>query len=107
MSQKDQKIEEIIRALAADFFSRESNRQSLITITGVELTNRGGKATILMTVMPEDKEESAVEFAHRQLTDFKHYVQEHSRLGRIPFFDVRIDTGEKNRQRIDEIERGL
>ena len=28
---------------------------------------------------------------------------EHSRIGYVPFFEVAIDVGEKNRQRIDEI----
>jgi ribosome-binding factor A len=107
MNQKDTKLKEIIRELAAEFFSRESNRQSLITITDVEMGARNGKATILMTVLPEEKEEQALDFAHRQLTDFKHFVMEKSRIGHIPFFEVRIDKGEKNRQKIDEIERGI
>jgi len=107
MTQKDEKLKELIRELAAEYFSRESNRQSLITITDVELFSRGGKARILMTVLPESAEQSAVEFAHRQLTDFRQYVMEKSRIGRIPFFEVAIDVGEKNRQRIDEIEKSL
>lgn len=101
MSQQDNKVKEILRALAADFFSRESNRQSLITVTDVEIGGRGSQATILMTVLPEDKEEAAIDFAHRQLTDFKKYVMDNSRIARVPFFDVRIDQGEKNRQKMD------
>lgn len=107
MNQKDEKIREIIRELAAQFFSRESNRQSLITVTDVELLSRGGKAVILMTVLPERAEEAALDFAGRQLTDFRKFVQDNSRLSRIPFFEVRIDKGEKNRQRIDEIGKNL
>lgn len=103
MNQKDNKVQEILRELAAAFFSKESNRQSLITITGVEIGGRGSQATILMTVLPEDKEEVALDFAHRQLTDFKKYVMDNSRIARIPFFSVKIDKGEKNRQRLDEI----
>ena len=103
MNQKDEKVKDILRELAAEFFSRESNRQTLITITGVELHSRGSKAVILMTVLPESKEEVALGFAHRQLTDFKEYVKERSRISRIPFFEVSIDRGEKNRQKIDEI----
>jgi ribosome-binding factor A len=103
MDQKEQKIKEIIRELAADYFSRESNRQSLITITDVEIHAHGGRATILMTVLPEDKEEAALEFAHRQLSAFRDYVMEKSRIARVPFFDVKLDRGEKNRQRIEEI----
>ncbi len=101
--QQEEKKKEILRELAAKFFSKESNRQSLITITGVEISGRGSQATILMTVLPEDKEEAALDFAHRQLTDFKKYVMDNSRIARIPFFNVKIDKGEKNRQRLDEI----
>jgi ribosome-binding factor A len=107
MNQKNEKIKEIIRALAADFFSRESNRQSLITITDVDLLSRGGKAIILMTVLPVSMETVAVEFAHRQLSKFREYVKDNSRIARIPFFEVRIDAGEKNRQKIDEIEKSI
>lgn len=107
MSQKDEKLKELIRELAAEFFSRESNRQSLITVTGVELGERGGKATILVTVLPQDHEEAAIGFIHRQLGDFREYVMAHARMMRIPYFDVRIDAGEKNRQRIDEIGRSI
>lgn len=106
-AQKDDKLKEMIRELAAEYFSRESNRQSLITVTGVEIFSRGGKARILMTVLPESAESAAIEFAHRQLTDFRQYVMEKSRIGRIPFFEVAIDVGEKNRQKIDEIEKTL
>lgn len=107
MTQKDNKLSEMIRELAADFFSRESNRQSLITITNVEILSKGSRARILMTVLPEHKEEAALDFAHRQLTDFKRYVMEHSRIGHVPYFEVAIDKGEKNRQRLDELAAGI
>ncbi|MFA6315108.1 MAG: hypothetical protein WC648_01920 [Candidatus Paceibacterota bacterium] len=103
MNSKDDKKKEILRELAAQYFSRESNRLSMITITDVEIQAHGTRAVILMTVLPESEEESAVSFAHRQLSEFKKYVQENSRIARIPFFDVRIDIGEKNRQHMDEI----
>jgi len=103
MNQKDEKLKEIIRALAADYFSRESNRQSLITVTNIDLRNRASKAIILITVLPEDKEQSALEFAQRQLSEFREYVMKNSRIQRVPFFEARLDVGEKNRQRMDEI----
>jgi ribosome-binding factor A len=103
MNQKDDKLKEIIRVLAADYFSRESNRQSLITVTNIDLRNRASKAIILITVLPEEKEQPALEFAQRQLSEFREYVMKHSRVQRVPFFEVRIDSGEKNRQRMDLI----
>lgn len=105
--QKDQKICEIIRELSSTFFSRIAGPQSMITVTNVQLLSRGGKAEILITVLPESMEEKALDFANRQLSDFREYVKKNSRIARIPFFEVKIDVGEKNRQRIDEIGKKL
>jgi ribosome-binding factor A len=107
MSQKDEKLKEVIRMLAAEFFSRESNRTSLITITSVELKSRNSKAVILFTVMPIDQEVAALDFMRRQLRDLREYVGEHARMMRVPFFEVAIDKGEKNRQHIDELSRNV
>ena len=60
-----------------------------------------------MTVLPEEKSQAALEFAHRHLNDFRQYVKDNSRLGRIPFFDVQIDIGEKNRQKIDDLSKNV
>ncbi|MBP6858897.1 MAG: hypothetical protein KBC33_03675 [Candidatus Pacebacteria bacterium] len=107
MDNKDNKLKEMLRELAAEYFSRESNRQSLITITDVDVYARGSRARILMTVLPVEKEEAALDFAHRQLTDFRQYVMEKSRIGHVPFFDISLDIGEKNRQKMDEISKNL
>ncbi len=104
---KDHKLRDLLHSLAAEFFLRESNRTSLITVTDVEILSKGSRAKILFTVMPEHQEQAALEFMHRQLTDFKRYVMDHSRIGHVPFFDVAVDKGEKNRQRIEEIEQEL
>ncbi len=103
--QKDQKMKGVLRELASEFLMRESNRTSLITITGVEIFSRGARAKILFTVLPENQEQAALDFFTRRLSDLREYVQEHARMMRVPFFEVAIDVGEKNRQRIDEIER--
>ena len=107
MGQKDEKIKEIIRELSAEFFSRQSNRTSLITITDVELRSRNSKAIILFTVMPEDQEAAALDFMHRQLTELREYIGTHVRMMRVPFLEVAIDKGEKNRQRMDELSRNV
>lgn len=99
----DEKLAEQIRELAAEFVSRESNRQSLITITGVRTFDANKNATVYFTVLPENQEEAALEFLKRQRSAFREYVKEKAPLGRVPFFDFQIDLGEKNRQRIEEI----
>jgi ribosome-binding factor A len=107
MKQKDEKIKEVIRQLSAEFFSRMSNRTSLITITDVELKSRNSKATILFTVIPDNQEEAALDFMRRQLRELREYVGDHVKIMHVPFLDVAIDKGEKNRQQIDEISRNV
>jgi len=102
---RDDKLKELIREMAAEFFSRESNRQSLITVTSVEIQARGSRAVILVTVLPEAQEKTALSFMHRQLTDLREHVMSRARLMRVPYFEVKLDRGEKNRQRLDEISK--
>lgn len=107
MDNKNLKTKELIRELAADYFQRESNKQSLITITDVELASRGGRATILVTVLPESAEVAALAFMQRQLQEFRAFVMEKARLMRVPYFSVQLDKGEKNRQRLDVIAKTM
>lgn len=94
---------EVLRQEAANFLQRESNKTSLVTVTRAELSRDGKYATIFLTVLPENKEEEALNFVKRKRSEFKEFVKEHTRIGRIPFFDFEIDKGEKNRQRIDSL----
>lgn len=100
---KEVKTENLIRELAAAFLQHESNGSSLITVTRVSLTDRLTKAIILISVLPEDKQDEALDFVRRKRAEFKEYVKKHAKIGRIPLFDFAIDFGEKNRQRIDEL----
>jgi ribosome-binding factor A len=100
---RQQKITDQIMQLAAKFFLENSNKSSLLTVTSASLSDDEKRATIFFTVYPTDKEEEALEFTKRRRSDFKAYVKENSRLGRIPFFDFSIDIGEKNRQLIDDL----
>ena len=100
---REQKLSEEIRHLAAKFLTDISNRSSLITITSATVSDDGKYATIFFTVLPEDKETEALALLKRRRSDFKEFVKAESRIGRIPFFDFEIDTGEKNRQNIDRL----
>ena len=100
---KDEKLRDQIKKFAAEFLQRESTGQSLITVTDVKIGKEAKEATILFTVLPESKQNAALEFARRQLGDFRDYMNKKVKTGRMPFFHFDIDQGEKHRQRIDEI----
>ncbi|RJR14142.1 ribosome-binding factor A [Candidatus Parcubacteria bacterium] len=104
-SRRQVKIAEEMAHLAANFFARESNAQSLITVTRADVASNLKSVMILFTVLPEKFEESALTFAKRNRTDFREYLKSHSSFQRIPTVDFEIDHGEKNRQRIDDLTR--
>jgi ribosome-binding factor A len=103
MSNRDEKIKEILRDLGARFLSEQGNKSSLITVTSVGMSKDGKYATIFFTVFPENFEKTALEFAKRKRSEFKRFVMDNSKLGRIPMMDFEIDLGEKNRQKIDTL----
>lgn len=90
---------------AADYFARESNRESLITVTRADVSPDLKNVKIHFTVMPEKFEEAALNFAKRNRTDFRNFLKKTAKLQRLPTVDFVIDDGEKNRQRIDDLTR--
>ncbi len=106
MSRREIQVGETIAHLAADFFARESNSQSLITVTRADTSPDLKNIIVFISVLPEKFEESVLAFAKRNRTDFREYVKKHSALQHVPTLDFEIDYGEKNRQRIDELTRG-
>ena len=100
---KSEKLREAIRHAAAEFLAQESNRTSLITVTNVHLTPKGDRASILITVFPEDKEKEALEFALRQGGALRDFIGKRISLQYIPRISFAIDVGEKNRQTIDKL----
>ena len=103
MSNRSEKIKQILHDLGARFLTHNGNGVSLLTVTRAHLSSDEKRATIFFTVFPEAQEKTALEFAKRKRSEFKEFVKEHSKLGRIPLLDFDIDMGEKNRQKIDSL----
>ncbi len=99
-------VAQLLAERAADYFARESNKQSLITVTRADISPDLKNVLIFISVLPESAEASVLDFAKRSRSDFRHYIAEKTRLPRIPTIDFEIDYGEKNRQRIDDLTRG-
>lgn len=102
---RNDKMQEIIRQVAAEYLVREANPQSLITVTRVEMGEGGKFANIFITVFPETAEKAAVAFANRHRGDFGEFYKKNRRGAFPPKVEFFIDLGEKNRQRMDELSR--
>lgn len=103
MSLRQEKVGELLRQCTAQFLEIESNRTSLITVTRCNVSPDLKQATVFITVLPKDRENTALDFAKRKRKDLRQYVKKNLRLKRLPFIDIEIDDGELNRQRIDEL----
>jgi ribosome-binding factor A len=100
---KDTREKEIIREAISQYILRESNGSSLITVTRIELSQKNNKADILVSILPEHKEEAALDFLKRQRGEMRNFLMKNTKIAHVPTLDVKIDYGEKNRQKIDRI----
>lgn len=94
-----------ILAIAQDFFQRESSGASLITVTRAEVSADMKHGTIFITAIPENKEPAALDFAKRMRSELRHRVMKRLPVKVIPFFEIEIDYGEKNRLHVEELLR--
>jgi ribosome-binding factor A len=100
---KRERISEILHRLAAEFIRDNGGKTSLITVTRVEISPTGKEAKIFFTTLPESEEETALKFLERKTPEFKRYIRDESTIHLVPHVDFKIDYGERNRQRLDEI----
>lgn len=102
---RKERVEELFRHLSAEFLQRNSNASSLITVTRVSVSPDLRNATVYISVLPEEKEKDALDFAKRKRSELRAFIGPQFHAKALPFFDIEIDYGEKNRQRLDELER--
>jgi len=103
MSIKEERAVEAIKGLAATFIGMESNKTSLITVTHVEMRNRGKDAVVYFSVLPENSEHAVSDFLSRKKTEMRNFLKGKIKMRVLPHFSFEIDTGEKNRQKIERI----
>jgi len=103
MSQRHIMLTQHLQELASEFINLHSNRTSLITITNTDLSTSFDKITFYVSVFPEDAEGPALGFLLRNRGECKKFIQEKSNVGRIPHIEFALDTGEKNRLRVDKL----
>jgi len=103
MTLRQEKVAGLVQKLSAQFLQRESSGQSLITVTKCTTSPDLKKATIFISVLPEKSEEFAINFVKRKRGELRDHIKQNTKMRVLPFIDVEIDMGEKNRQKIDEL----
>lgn len=107
MAIRDEKAASMLVHLAADFIAREAGRKTLITPTRAAIGRDRKNATIFISVFPDADTAHAVEFLERHADDFRDFMKTEARFSFLPRVRFEEDLGEKNRQHLDDISRGL
>ena len=102
-NRRNDKVANLLAELAAEFLARESNRQSLITVTHARMSPDLKRATVVITVLPDEQEATALDFARRKRRELREYVKSRTKFRVLPFLDVEIDKGQKLEQRFNEL----
>ena len=100
---RKERISSSICQLAAEFLGQKINHTSLITVTNCVINGNMQQATVYISVLPDSAEKEALDFAQRQAGQIRQFISKKVKMGRVPFIDVEIDGGEKNRRNIDRI----
>ncbi|MBI1975749.1 MAG: ribosome-binding factor A [Candidatus Vogelbacteria bacterium] len=100
---RQHRLVEILKRTAAEYIRDVSSSESLITITDALLSKDGKVITLLINVIPEDKEYSALVFMNRKRHELFKHLKQHSNLAFIPKIIFEVNEGEKRRRRIDEL----
>lgn len=107
MFDRNDRLISLFKELAASFIRNEANTPPLITVTTANVSSDFAHATIFVTVYPEKDEEHALNFLKRKGGDFRGYAKRNANLKVIPFFDFKIDVGEKHRHHFDAIQKEI
>lgn len=108
MSQiRENRAEAMIVELAAKYIAREAGRGTLITPLRADVSPDRKNATIFVSVFPDSDADHALAFLKRHKDLFRNSLKRNARLAILPYITWELDYGEKNRQRLDEVSRGV
>jgi ribosome-binding factor A len=93
----------LLKELIATFVRNEANSNPMITVTNVDLSPDMKRAIVLVTTLPDGREDDALIFLKRHATDLRNFLKKKARIKHIPHLEFMMDAGEKHRQHMDEL----
>lgn len=78
MAHREEKIAELVAHTAAEMLNETSDRTSLITVTRATISPGLEKATVFISVLPEDKTNDAIAFANRRRPEMYEKLKRHN-----------------------------
>ena len=81
---RDNRTAAIVAHEAARFIANEAGPGSLITVTRAQVSSRGDRVSVFVSIFPETQAARALDFLTRQREAFSDYLKEHARLSPLP-----------------------
>ncbi len=103
MKYRREKFTSVIQEAAGKYISEKSFDNAMITVTSVIVSKDLSRATVCISVIPEEKEEDINKKLNKGKGLFAKFIKANTRIFKIPYFSFKIDEGEKHRQKIDRI----
>ena len=103
LSTRQKKLVQELKKIAGDFFQKETNGKALITVTNADYSPDLKNATVYITVLPDQYEKEAVGFAMRMRGELKTEIKRRMAIRVLPHVEIKLDTGEKHRQKINTL----
>jgi ribosome-binding factor A len=100
-----EKLNKEMRKAFGEFIERESNKQSLVTVTRCDVSPDLSNVIVYVSVFPTDAEQQVINFLNRRKWDARAYMKKRVVIRVIPVVEFMVDYGEKNRQHIDQLLR--
>lgn len=102
-SHRGSRAVEFLAHLAAEYLARESNRMPMITVTRADLSNDRKRATIYVSIFPDEQIPQALEYLARQDKHLRDFLATKSKWRMLPVLSFALDEGERSRQRLDKL----
>ncbi|MAZ56192.1 hypothetical protein CL653_00145 [bacterium] len=103
MFDRHDRVASLVKEEVAKFIASEANTDPMITVTRVTVSPDYRNVSILITTIPDGREDDAVIWLKRHGREMRRAIMKHTNLKIIPNLDFGLDVGEKHRQHIDEL----
>lgn len=107
MSHRQEKVEGRLQEIIARYLNNQAGTKSVLTVTHCDVSSDLKRVTAYVSIFPEQFETEALNFAKRQRAQIREIIAQELPMKTIPFVEIEVDEGEKNRQKIDRTMLGL
>ncbi len=103
MPERKKRLEALFRNLAGDFLKTHGVKTAVITVTGCDLRKDLGGAVVRVSIYPEIEEGEVLRKLEALSGRLRSFINSQTKMRTVPRFTFIADSGEKNRNRIDEL----